>query len=126
MTKQGSKKKQKNKKKRGLILGANGQDASYLAELLLEKGYEVFGTIRRNSVPESQTTRIEELHTNGSIKLHYADLTDPISIESVIAITGVGQGVQKSTELQLQALGTNVMLVLAWAAMSGCRSMMRG
>jgi GDPmannose 4,6-dehydratase len=48
-------------KKIALILGANGQDASYLAELLIEKGYVVHGTIRRNSVPESQTTRIQHL-----------------------------------------------------------------
>jgi GDPmannose 4,6-dehydratase len=41
-------------KKKALIIGANGQDASYLAELLITKNYEVHGTIRRNSVPESQ------------------------------------------------------------------------
>jgi GDPmannose 4,6-dehydratase len=69
---------------KALIIGANGQDASYLAELLNEKGYEIHGTIRRNSVPESQTSRIEALHKSKSIKLHYADLTDPISIETVI------------------------------------------
>jgi GDPmannose 4,6-dehydratase len=45
----------------------------------------VNGTIRRNSVPESQTTRIEELHTKNLIKLHYADLTDPNSIQSIIS-----------------------------------------
>jgi len=67
-----------------LIIGANGQDASYLAELLLEKGYIVHGTIRRNSVPESQTTRIQDIFEQGKIKLHYADLTDAISIECVI------------------------------------------
>lgn len=71
--------------KKALITGANGQAASYLAELLLEKNYEIHGTIRRNSVPESQTTRIEHLHANKLINLHYADLTDPISIESVIS-----------------------------------------
>lgn len=70
--------------KKALIIGANGQDASYLAELLIEKQYVVHGTIRRNSVPESQTTRIQHLHDNNLITLHYADLTDPISIESVI------------------------------------------
>lgn len=70
--------------KKALIIGANGQDASYLAELLNEKGYEIHGTIRRNSVPESQTSRIEGLHKSKSIQLHYADLTDPISIETVI------------------------------------------
>jgi GDPmannose 4,6-dehydratase len=41
--------------KTALIIGANGQDASYLAEFLLEKNYKIHGTIRRNSVPESQT-----------------------------------------------------------------------
>lgn len=78
-------KQQENKKKVALLIGANGQDASYLAEFLLEKNYEVHGTIRRNSVPESQTTRIEHLHSKNLIKLHYADLTDPLSIESVIS-----------------------------------------
>ena len=67
-----------------LIIGANGQDASYLAELLVEKNYIVHGTIRRNSVPESQTTRIENLRSKNLIKLHYMDLTDTISVESVI------------------------------------------
>lgn len=72
------------KKKLALILGANGQDASYLAELLINKDYEVHGTIRRNSVPESQTTRIQSLRDNNLITLHYMDLTDPISVESII------------------------------------------
>ena len=71
-------------KKIALIIGANGQDASYLAELLIEKNYIVHGTIRRNSVPESQTTRIEHLRSNNMITLHYMDLTDPISVESII------------------------------------------
>mgnify|MGYP000939910804 CR=1 FL=1 len=74
----------KNKIKKALLVGANGQNSSYLAEFLLSKGYEVYGTIRRNSVPESQTTRIEKIHSKGQIKLFYADLTDPISIETVI------------------------------------------
>ena len=71
--------------KKALIIGANGQDASYMAELLLEKGYEVKGTVRRNSVPESQTTRIEDIFLQGKIKLLYLDLTDPISVQSVIS-----------------------------------------
>ncbi len=73
--------------KKALIIGANGQDASYLAEFLIEKKYSLFGTIRRNSVPESQTSRIEGLHKENLIKLSYADLTDPISIESIISKT---------------------------------------
>jgi len=71
--------------KKALIIGANGQDASYLAELLIEKNYEVHGTIRRNSVPESQTSRIEHLRIKKLINLHYMDLTDTISVESIIS-----------------------------------------
>ena len=71
-------------KKTALILGANGKDASYLSEFLIEKNYIVHGTIRRNSVPESQTTRIQSLRDNNQITLHYMDLTDPISVESII------------------------------------------
>lgn len=70
--------------KKALIIGANGQDASYLAEFLLEKNYEVIGTVRRNSVPESQTTRIEKIFKENKIKLKYMDLTDTLSVESVI------------------------------------------
>lgn len=73
--------------KSALIVGANGQDASYLAEFLLEKGYKVHGTIRRNSVPESQTTRIESIREAGLIDLHYMDLTDTISVDSVVKET---------------------------------------
>ena len=73
--------------KSALIVGANGQDASYLAEFLIEKGYKVHGTIRRNSVPESQTTRIEGIREAGLIDLHYMDLTDTISVDSVVKET---------------------------------------
>ena len=44
--------------KKALITGINGQDGSYLAELLLGKGYEVWGILKRNSVAENQTARI--------------------------------------------------------------------
>jgi len=71
--------------KTALIIGANGQDASYLAELLISKDYIVHGTVRRNSVPESQTTRIEPIFKDGLITLHYMDLTDPLSVERIIS-----------------------------------------
>ncbi len=64
--------------KKALITGINGQDGSYLAEFLLDKGYEVHGTLKRNSVSENQTSRID--HIFGKIKLHYADLTDLASL----------------------------------------------
>jgi GDPmannose 4,6-dehydratase len=65
-----------------LITGINGQDGSYLAEFLLEKGYEVHGTLKRNSVAENQTSRLDSIYNK--LKLHYADLTDLSSLISVI------------------------------------------
>ena len=65
-----------------LITGINGQDGSYLAELLLEKGYEVWGTVKRNSVAENQTARLDKVYSR--IKLEYADLTDLASLIRVI------------------------------------------
>lgn len=68
--------------KTALITGINGQDGSYLAELLLSKGYEVWGTIRRNSSPEYNTTRVD--HIFSRVNLVYADLTDMSSLVSVL------------------------------------------
>ena len=76
MTKQGN--------KVALITGINGQDVSYLAEFLLEKGYEVWGTVKRNSVAENQTSRLDEIYPQLLGKLQYADLTDLASLISVI------------------------------------------
>tara|TARA_R110002012_G_scaffold143128_1_gene301246 strand:+ start:189 stop:1169 length:981 start_codon:yes stop_codon:yes gene_type:complete len=67
-----------------LITGINGQDGSYLAEFLLEKGYEVWGTIKRNSVAENQTSRLDKVYPQLLGKLHYADLTDLGSLISII------------------------------------------
>ena len=67
-----------------LITGINGQDGSYLAEFLLEKGYEVWGTIKRNSVAENQTSRLDKIYPQLLGKLQYADLTDLASLVSVI------------------------------------------
>ena len=74
----------KQENKVALITGINGQDGSYLAEFLLEKGYEVWGTIKRNSVAENQTSRLDEIYPQLLGKLQYADLTDLASLISVI------------------------------------------
>ena len=66
--------------KRALITGITGQDGSYLAELLLEKGYEVHGTIRRSSTINN--SRIN--HLSNDVSLHHADLTDSTNILSTI------------------------------------------
>jgi GDPmannose 4,6-dehydratase len=68
--------------KKALITGINGQDGSYLAEFLLNKGYEIHGTLKRNSVAENQTARLDSIFNK--IHLHYADLTDLSSLISVI------------------------------------------
>jgi GDPmannose 4,6-dehydratase len=66
-----------------LITGVNGQDGSYLAELLLDKGYFVHGTIRRSS--SFNSSRIEHFRDHPNFKRHYIDLTDYGSVSSVIS-----------------------------------------
>jgi len=72
---------------KALITGITGQDGYYLAKLLLEKGYEVHGTIRRSS--SINTSRIDGLisqfQNKGFLKLHYADLTDSSSISTLVS-----------------------------------------
>lgn len=68
-----------------VITGANGQDASYLAELLIEKGYEVHGIVRRYSQPHFQN--IQHLIDKDAIRLHEGDLGDQNSLETVFLET---------------------------------------
>ncbi len=68
--------------KTALITGITGQDGSYLAEFLLEKGYDVHGTIRRSSVDYRE--RIAHLEGTPHFHLHYADLGDSMSVLGVI------------------------------------------
>ena len=68
--------------KKALITGITGQDGSYLAEFLLEKGYDVHGTIRRSSVDFRE--RIAHLEGKPHFHLHYADLSDSMSILQVV------------------------------------------
>lgn len=65
-----------------LITGINGQDGSYLAEFLLDKKYEVHGILKRNSVSENQTARLDSVYER--LKLHYADMSDLSSLIRVI------------------------------------------
>ena len=73
--------------KRALITGVTGQDGSYLSELLLEKGYEVHGVIRRSST--FNTSRIDHIfkdpHESGNrLHLHYGDITDAAGITNLV------------------------------------------
>lgn len=67
-----------------LITGISGQDGSYLAELLLEKDYEVHGIVRRHSVAENQTARLDGCFDNDNLHLHYGDVTDISSLCQII------------------------------------------
>ena len=69
--------------KKALITGVTGQDGSYLSELLLEKGYDVHGTIRRSSVDFRE--RIAHLEGREHFHLHYADLSDSMSLVKVVS-----------------------------------------
>ncbi|MBE9090239.1 GDP-mannose 4,6-dehydratase, partial [Microcystis aeruginosa LEGE 11464] len=73
--------------KRALITGITGQDGSYLSELLLEKGYEVHGIIRRTST--FNTDRIDHIYTDPhqpdtKLFLHYGDLTDGTTLRRIL------------------------------------------
>jgi len=67
--------------KKALITGITGQDGSFLAEFLIDKGYEVHGIIRRSS--SFNTKRID--HIFSSLNLYYGDITDPLSIDEIIS-----------------------------------------
>src|SRR6476469_6557162 len=68
--------------KRALITGITGQDGSYLAELLLAKGYHVDGIIRRAS--SFNTARIDHIYENPALRLHYGDLADSNSLTNLV------------------------------------------
>jgi GDPmannose 4,6-dehydratase len=68
--------------KTALITGVTGQDGSYLAELLLSKGYAVHGMLRRTSTERKE--RIEHLRDNPNFHLHYGDMTDSLSILNIV------------------------------------------
>jgi GDPmannose 4,6-dehydratase len=68
--------------KKAFITGINGQDGSYLTEYLLELGYEVYGIVRRNSVPEHQQTRIDFVREN--LHVSYGDLLDTSSLDRLL------------------------------------------
>lgn len=100
-----------------LITGITGQDGSYLAELLLSKGYTVHGIIRRSS--SMNTGRIEHLYNNKNLILHYGDLTDSARLVQIISTVrpheiynlGAQSHVKVSFDLseytaQVDALGT--------------------
>ena len=71
--------------KTALITGVTGQDGSYLAELLLDKGYHVHGLVRRNS--DFTSKRIDRILFHERFKTHYGDVVDTSSLHSMLART---------------------------------------
>ena len=71
--------------KKAFITGINGQDGSYLAEYLLDLGYEVHGMVRRNSTAENQSARLNKAFRAGNLHTHYGDLSDQGSIERLLS-----------------------------------------
>ena len=104
--------------KKALIIGIAGQDGSYLAEHLLEEGYEVTGLLRRNSTPEHQQSRIN--HLTKYVITRYGDLTDQHSLETAIRESkpdevynlGAQSHVRISYELPVQTAQVNGVGVL--------------
>ena len=79
--------------KRALVTGITGQDGSYLAELLLAKGYEVHGIVRRSS--SFNTARLEDIYQDPHepdyrLKLIYGDLNDASSLNRILRLTAPG------------------------------------
>jgi GDPmannose 4,6-dehydratase len=70
--------------KKAFITGINGQDGSYLSEYLLDLGYEVHGTVRRNSTSENQSARLKPAFKKNEMSTHYADLSDQGSLERLL------------------------------------------
>lgn len=87
-------------KKTALITGITGQDGSYMAELLLEKGYQVHGVVRRASV--SNTARIDHLISSGAVILHDGDLTDLSSLIRIIALVEPDEIYNLAAQSQVQ------------------------
>ncbi|XP_023380681.1 GDP-mannose 4,6 dehydratase isoform X2 [Pteropus alecto] len=104
-------------RKVALITGITGQDGSYLAEFLLEKGYEVHGIVRRSS--SFNTGRIEHLYKNpqahieGNMKLHYGDLTDSTCLVKIINEV-------KPTEIYNLGAQSHVKLCFLWNVSVTC------
>ena len=100
--------------KRALITGITGQDGSYLADLLLKKGYEVHGIIRRAST--FNTSRIDHLYTDPHVNgvrmfLHYGDLTDSVNLVKLLyelKPDGLSSGRTKPRARQLRYPGIHI------------------
>lgn len=106
--------------KKALITGITGQDGSYLADLLLSKGYKVDGIIRRNSTSDC-TDRINYLLENPNITLHYGDLTDFSNITSIIQETRPDEIYNLAAQSHVKVSFSNALYTADVDALGVCR-----
>ena len=106
--------------KKALITGITGQDGSYLADLLLSKGYQVHGIIRRNSTSDC-TDRINYLLSNNNITLHYGDLTDFSNITSIIQETRPDEIYNLAAQSHVKVSFSNALYTADVDALGVCR-----
>jgi GDPmannose 4,6-dehydratase len=116
--------------KRALIIGITGQDGAYLASLLLSKGYQVFGTMRRASTPN--LWRLQRLNVEDAVTLIHADLADANSLERAICFSNPDEvynlGAMSHVKVSFEnpvycadVTGTGVMRLLETLKNSGTR-----
>jgi GDPmannose 4,6-dehydratase len=119
--------------KKALITGINGQDGSYLAEFLLDQGYEVHGIVRRNSIPENQTARIQHLYKEIKNNIYHADMADMSSLLSVVQKTAPDEiynlAAQSHVRVSfdqpiytLDSIGVGTLNLLEVVRLTGCNS----
>jgi GDPmannose 4,6-dehydratase len=116
--------------KNALITGINGQDGSYLAELLLSKGYKVYGIIRRKAVKDYGNAQ----HLQNEVTFIYADVTDTVSLVNAIRASDADEVYNLAAQsfvatsweqplatTQIDAVGVTAMLEAIRAVKPGCR-----
>ena len=99
-----------------LVTGINGQDGSYLAELLLEKGYEVWGLLRRHSVPENQTSRLNDIGIFDNPKINNIEFKITKSRALLGVILPVGISLVVAVLIFLRSMSLSIYLLKAIAA----------
>ena len=104
--------------KKALITGITGQDGSYLAEFLLEKGYEVHGITRRASI--SNTARIDHLIAKNAITLHDGDLSDSSSLIRIISIVQPDEIYNLAAQSHVQVSLTYRSIPATWTRSACC------
>jgi len=101
---------------KALITGITGQDGSYLAEFLLDKGYEVYGLVRRSS--SFNTGRID--HIIDRIKFFYSDLTDGSSLSRIVGEVKPDESITSALKAMFALASTRLSTPQMWTVLARC------